>query len=229
MVSKGHPSNLVKHYSLHLTYNVLNLRRSIRHVAFTRSETIFTMSRTTVETTEEQQQVGLPGVVLKLRQPKPASRRRVVWREDTVDNEHMNKKKSKCCCIYEKPKVFAESSSESDGDDCDHCRGHVERRQKPRPEPTQEQVKRQMDEPPTAVTAEASGDRPESRRRVVWAADTIDNENMNKKKSKCCCIYEKPREFGESSSDSDDDECGHCRGHVEKKKKRPPPADDVEM
>ena len=27
-----------------------------------------------------------------------------------------------------------------------------------------------------------------------------------------CCIYEKPRMFGESSSE-DEDETGHCRGH----------------
>lgn len=32
-----------------------------------------------------------------------------------------------------------------------------------------------------------------------------------------CCIYEKPRAFGESSSESDDDECEHCKGHVERK------------
>lgn len=41
---------------------------------------------------------------------------------------------------------------------------------------------------------------------------------MNKKKSKCCCIYVKPRQFGESSSESDD-ECEHCYGHVEQKGK----------
>lgn len=40
---------------------------------------------------------------------------------------------------------------------------------------------------------------------------------MNKKKSKCCCIYEKPKKFGESSSDEDNDECDHCHGHVERK------------
>lgn len=27
-------------------------------------------------------------------------KRRVTWTEDTVDNEHAGKKKSKCCCIY---------------------------------------------------------------------------------------------------------------------------------
>lgn len=35
-----------------------------------------------------------------------------------------------------------------------------------------------------------------------------------------CCIYKKPKEFGESSSSEDsDDECDLCKGHVDKKKK----------
>ena len=42
-----------------------------------------------------------------------------------VDNEHLNKKKSKKCCIYKKPKRFDESDTESsegshDEDDCRH-------------------------------------------------------------------------------------------------------------
>lgn len=38
-----------------------------------------------------------------------------------------------------------------------------------------------------------------------------------------CCIYKKPKEFGESSSSEDDsdDECDHCKGHVDKKGKHP--------
>ena len=31
-----------------------------------------------------------------------------------------------------------------------------------------------------------------------------------------CCIYEKPKVFGESSSSDSEDECGHCRGHKKK-------------
>lgn len=44
--------------------------------------------------------------------------------------------------------------------------------------------------------------------RVRWTEDVVDNENMNKKKSKICCIFHPQREFGESlgsSSDSDSD------------------------
>lgn len=60
--------------------------------------------------------------------------------------------------------------------------------------------------------------RTQQRKKVVWTEDTVDNEHMNKKKSKCCCIYEKPRRFGESDSDDSDEECEHCFGHVEKRK-----------
>lgn len=54
--------------------------------------------------------------------------------------------------------------------------------------------------------------RPHNPRRVGWQSGTVDNEHMNKKKSKCCCVYRKPRPFGESSSDEEDD-CKACVGH----------------
>jgi protein phosphatase 1 regulatory subunit 11 len=53
-----------------------------------------------------------------------SSRRQVRWTEDVVDNEHMNKKKSKICCIYRRPKDFGESSSESSDSDSDSDCGH---------------------------------------------------------------------------------------------------------
>jgi len=62
--------------------------------------------------------------VLKLKLKKPRPTRRVQWAEDTVDNEHMNKKKSKCCCIYKKPMNFGESESEDSDSDCEHCSHH---------------------------------------------------------------------------------------------------------
>ena len=59
---------------------------------------------------------------------------------------------------------------------------------------------------------------PAAEPRVSWATETVDNEGMGKKKSKCCCIYKKPRGWQDSSSDSDSDmETDHCRGHTEKK------------
>ena len=54
------------------------------------------------------------------------------------------------------------------------------------------------------------------RPHVRWTEDTVDNEHMNRKRSKSnnlsmllfleCCIYHKPHEFGESSSDCSSDE-----------------------
>mmetsp|Transcript_3213 Transcript_3213/g.4449 ORF Transcript_3213/g.4449 Transcript_3213/m.4449 type:complete len:133 (-) Transcript_3213:241-639(-) len=55
-------------------------------------------------------------LVLKLR-----PRRHITFTQDTVDNEHMNKKSSKRCCIFHKPRAFGESSSDSDSSDCDDC------------------------------------------------------------------------------------------------------------
>ncbi|GAB1869323.1 hypothetical protein CAJAP_10402 [Camponotus japonicus] len=70
----------------------------------------------------------VPTVRLRLRKPK--SNKKVQWTKGTVDNEHLNKKKSKCCCIYEKPKTFGESSSEDSDDECEHCHGHKDAHKK---------------------------------------------------------------------------------------------------
>ncbi|KAJ1866965.1 Type 1 phosphatases regulator ypi1 [Coemansia sp. RSA 989] len=66
-----------------------------------------------------------PAGILHLRassstQPAPpvAARPRVQWTSDTVDNEHMGKKKSKVCCIYHRQRRFDESDS-SCGSDSD--------------------------------------------------------------------------------------------------------------
>ncbi|KAF6214346.1 hypothetical protein GE061_009086 [Apolygus lucorum] len=65
--------------------------------------------------------------------------------------------------------------------------------------------------------------KPKCEKQVKWTSETVDNEDLNRKKSKCCCIYEKPRNFGESSSE-DEGECENCFGHVELKKKHTPPS-----
>eukprot|EP00416_Gambierdiscus_australes_P028319 CAMPEP_0171088440 /NCGR_PEP_ID=MMETSP0766_2-20121228/20783_1 /TAXON_ID=439317 /ORGANISM="Gambierdiscus australes, Strain CAWD 149" /LENGTH=125 /DNA_ID=CAMNT_0011546241 /DNA_START=55 /DNA_END=429 /DNA_ORIENTATION=- len=59
---------------------------------------------------------GAPTLHLIL-EPRP--QHHVQWSQDTIDNEHMNKRKSKKCCIYKKPRDFGESSSESSGSDDD--------------------------------------------------------------------------------------------------------------
>ncbi|XP_039624637.1 E3 ubiquitin-protein ligase PPP1R11 [Polypterus senegalus] len=58
-------------------------------------------------------------------------------------------------------------------------------------------------------------------KKVEWSSDTVDNEHLGRRSSKCCCIFEKPRQFGESSTESEDEDdgCGnaHCiRGHRKK-------------
>lgn len=39
--------------------------------------------------------------------------KQVSWVDGTLDNEQLGRKSSKVCCIYHKPRAFAESSSES--------------------------------------------------------------------------------------------------------------------
>ncbi|KAG3272244.1 hypothetical protein H1C71_030422, partial [Ictidomys tridecemlineatus] len=52
---------------------------------------------------------------------KGKSDKRVEWSSDTIDNEHLGRRSSKCCCIYEKPRAFGESSSESEKEDEENC------------------------------------------------------------------------------------------------------------
>uniref|UniRef100_A0A8C1EWK3 E3 ubiquitin-protein ligase PPP1R11 n=1 Tax=Cyprinus carpio carpio TaxID=630221 RepID=A0A8C1EWK3_CYPCA len=58
-------------------------------------------------------------LTIKLRKRK--TEKKVEWSSDTVDNEHLGRRSSKCCCVYEKPRQFGESSSESEGDDEEGC------------------------------------------------------------------------------------------------------------
>ncbi|XP_017336941.1 E3 ubiquitin-protein ligase PPP1R11 [Ictalurus punctatus] len=95
------------------------------------------------ETITETVQTGTPpppqqegrSLTIKLRKRK--TDKKVEWSSDTVDNEHMGRRSSKCCCVYEKPRQFGESSTESEGEDEEGCgsahcilghgRGHAQR------------------------------------------------------------------------------------------------------
>eukprot|EP00794_Sanderia_malayensis_P011179 gene11179-12353_t len=70
---------------------------------------------TSAETITQEASTEQQSLVLHLKKPK--SDKKVNWKEGTVDNENSGKRSSKCCCIYEKPKIFGESSSESDSSD----------------------------------------------------------------------------------------------------------------
>lgn len=55
--------------------------------------------------------------ILRLRPSKRKQRKKplVRWTDDTVDNEHMNKKKTKICCIFHPQREF------DDGSSCESC------------------------------------------------------------------------------------------------------------
>jgi len=65
-----------------------------------------------------------PTLRLKLKKDQK-ERKKVQWTNETVDNEHLGKKKSKCCCVFVKKRAFGESDSEESDGDCDHCTGHT--------------------------------------------------------------------------------------------------------
>lgn len=94
-----------------------------------------TPSVTVVESEDEQVAQDVRTVRLTLRKPK--TRKAVQWTTGTVDNEHLNRKKSKCCCQYTKPRAFDESSSSSSDEECEHCFGHVEKKKKKKKEDSQ--------------------------------------------------------------------------------------------
>ena len=72
-------------------------------------------------TSEAQPSTSTSTVKLDLQKRKNS--KKVVFSDDTVDNENLNRKKSKCCCIWQKPKTMEQSDTESE-DECDNCYGH---------------------------------------------------------------------------------------------------------
>ena len=76
-------------------------------------------------TNEPEADIAPPTLRLRLIK-KGSEKKKVQWTNETVDNEHLGKKKSKCCCVYVKKKNFDVSDSEeSDDGDCQHCVGHT--------------------------------------------------------------------------------------------------------
>mmetsp|Transcript_5330 Transcript_5330/g.8249 ORF Transcript_5330/g.8249 Transcript_5330/m.8249 type:complete len:92 (-) Transcript_5330:445-720(-) len=66
---------------------------------------------------------------------------------------------------------------------------------------------------PTPTTIQLHLARKPRRKGVRWADDTVDNEHLGKKSSKICCVYHKPRSFGESSDESGGEDCGDANCH----------------
>ncbi|EPS43222.1 hypothetical protein H072_2793 [Dactylellina haptotyla CBS 200.50] len=57
------------------------------------------------------------------------------------------------------------------------------------------------------------------RRRVAWTEEVVDNEGLGRKKTKICCIYNKPRDFGESSSEESESSSSDEDNEPEKTKR----------
>ncbi|CAI2337445.1 unnamed protein product [Caenorhabditis sp. 36 PRJEB53466] len=59
------------------------------------------------------------------------------------------------------------------------------------------------------------------RRSSPGNTGVIDNENMGRLKSNCCCIYTPPRRWDDPSTwEPNEHETEHCRGHTEPEKKK---------
>ncbi|CAF0791936.1 unnamed protein product [Rotaria sordida] len=107
---------------------------------------------TTVTLTETDQNVRphSPTLILELHRPIGAGPH-VRWSEETVDNENMNKKKSKCCCIYTKPHDPQSNDDKINEVDeygnCQHCRYHTESDYTAEPEDRQPKVKLVIGQP----------------------------------------------------------------------------------
>lgn len=66
---------------------------------------------------EEQKKKEEKKLVLKSLSLK--EKKNVSWAEDTVDNEHMGKKKSKICCIFHRPRLNPDDPSSDES--CSSC------------------------------------------------------------------------------------------------------------
>ncbi|CAH9136776.1 unnamed protein product [Cuscuta epithymum] len=51
------------------------------------------------------------------------------------------------------------------------------------------------------------------KKMVSWKEGTVDNEFLNRKSSKKCCIFHKDKPFDEDYSDDEDEKKGHSNDH----------------
>ncbi|KAI3801696.1 hypothetical protein L1987_29808 [Smallanthus sonchifolius] len=82
------------------------------------SSTTTTTNTITLETPAPSQTTTL---TITLNQRK----KKVTWKEGTVDNEFLQKKSSKKCCIFHKEKPFDEDSSDDEGCHDHDCGGSM--------------------------------------------------------------------------------------------------------
>ncbi|EFN55081.1 hypothetical protein CHLNCDRAFT_134971 [Chlorella variabilis] len=84
---------------------------------------------------------------------------------------------------------------------------HVQQQQQPQQQ-QQQQQQQQAASTSTHLVLRLMPKKKKKGKGVQWAEDVVDNEFMNKKKSKKCCIFHPQRQFGEWSDNEDSDaEC----------------------
>lgn len=73
--------------------------------------------------TANHRELAPPDLVLRLRAPdisnSDVNNAGITWDSSVIDNEHLDKKSSKKCCIFHKKRRFDESDTESEGEDSD--------------------------------------------------------------------------------------------------------------
>ncbi|KAJ1972567.1 Type 1 phosphatases regulator ypi1, partial [Dimargaris xerosporica] len=89
------------------------------------SRTITITSDATEGTSSDSAAVEYQGTLyLRAPKPQPKPKPRVRWDTEVVDNEGLDRKKSKVCCIFKKSRRFDESDSDESDSDCDHDHSH---------------------------------------------------------------------------------------------------------
>ncbi|VIO98458.1 Uncharacterized protein BM_BM7595 [Brugia malayi] len=64
-------------------------------------------------------------LILRLTQ-RETERPHVTWADGTIDNEHLGRMKSNCCCIWVKPRIWDDPTTwEQDEYEVENCRGHT--------------------------------------------------------------------------------------------------------
>eukprot|EP01035_Chromulina_nebulosa_P018100 gene18100-23751_t len=59
----------------------------------------------------------------------------------------------------------------------------------------------------------------QKKKSIQWSKTVVDNEFMNKKTSKKCCIFHKRKAFGESDSDESDSDTEKAKAKAQPKNK----------
>ncbi|KAK9098443.1 hypothetical protein Syun_025488 [Stephania yunnanensis] len=119
-ISKGHEQQPVSNMDIKVgdytkieNINQTNMASSVN----TRSVGSSTTTTITLENPSQQHQQP-QALVLRLSRQPSAKKKKVSWKEGTVDNEFLQRKSSKKCCIFHKQKPFDEDDSDDDDDQC---------------------------------------------------------------------------------------------------------------